>query len=151
MLDSASGQVRPSKYLVKRRWARRWSRDWRAAETLPRALFVLIPALALILGLFYRRRHYPEHLYFALHFQAFVFVGLMFAQVAQYSGSLLLLGAAQMAATLWILAYGVVAQRRVYGGSWPVTVLKAFGVAALFGTLWSVTTLVVTLWASRSG
>jgi hypothetical protein len=45
--------------------------------------------------------------------------------------------------------YGIVAQRRVYGGSWLATGAKAFGVAVLYGTMWSVAVLVVTLWASR--
>jgi hypothetical protein len=37
----------------------------RVSESIPRVLFVLIPALAIVLRLFYRGRHYPEHLYFA--------------------------------------------------------------------------------------
>ena len=41
----------------------------RAADAMPRVLFVMIPALAAILALFYRGRHFPEHLYFAVLFQ----------------------------------------------------------------------------------
>jgi hypothetical protein len=48
------------------------------------------------------------------------------------------------------VVYGVVAQRRVYGGSWLMTGAKALGVAVIYGTLWSVAVLAVTLWASRS-
>ena len=48
----------------------------RASEAMPRVLFILIPALAAVLALFYRGRHYPEHLYFALHVGAFVFIVL---------------------------------------------------------------------------
>jgi hypothetical protein len=46
----------------------------RAADAMPRVLFVMIPALAGVLALFYRGRHFPEHLYFAVLFQALVFL-----------------------------------------------------------------------------
>jgi hypothetical protein len=121
----------------------------RVAETMPRALFVLIPALALILGIFHRGRPYPDHLYFAIHFQAFVFVMLTASTLALFSRSLPVIAGAQTATTVWVVIYAVIAQRRVYGGSWLATGLKAIGVAALYGSLWSVTTTVVTLWAAR--
>ena len=44
--------------------------------------------------------------------------------------------------------YGVVAQRRVYGGSWPMAVLKGLAVGAVYLVLWSATVLGVTLWAT---
>src|SRR5262245_56170061 len=122
----------------------------RASETTPRVLFVLIPALALILALFYRGRHYPEHLYFATHFGTFVFIVLTIETVVAYTRSLPAIFAAQAIGALVILVYGVIAQRRVYGGSWVATGAKAFGVAVIYGTLWSAAVLAVTLWASRS-
>ena len=122
----------------------------RAAETTPRVLFVLIPALALVLALFYRGRHYPEHLYFATHFGTFVFIVLTIETAIAYTRSLPAMFAAQVIAALVILVYGIIAQRRVYGGSWLVTGAKAFGVAVIYGTLWSAAVLAVTLWASRT-
>ena len=44
--------------------------------------------------------------------------------------------------------YGVVAQRRVYGGSWPMTALKGLGVGAVYFALWSAAVLGVTIWVS---
>lgn len=87
---------------------------------LQRALFLLLPAFALLLKLLYVRqgRLYLDHLIFALHFHAFAFVVL---------ASLVLLGAAgvprailepvAVAAWLWIFVYLFVALRRIYGGS----------------------------------
>ena len=46
------------------------------------------------------------------------------------------------------MVYGIVAQRRVYGGSWLVTGAKALGVSVIYGALWSSAVLAVTLWAS---
>ena len=120
----------------------------RAAEAMPRVLFILIPALAAVLALFYRGRHYPEHLYFALHFGAFVFIVLTLEALALYTRSLVMVGAAQITGVLVIVVYGVVAQRRVYGGSWLATGAKALGVSVIYGTLWSTIVLAVTLWAS---
>jgi hypothetical protein len=122
----------------------------RASETIPRVLFVLIPVLAAVLALFYRRRHYPEHLYFAVHFGAFVFIVLTVEALPWYARSLVAAGVAQVVGTLIIVVYGVVAQRRVYGGSWLATGAKALGVAVVYGTLWALAVLAVTLWASRS-
>ena len=67
----------------------------RASEAMPRVLFILIPALAAVLALFYRGRHYPEHLYLALHVGAFVFIVLTLEALALYTRSLVMVGAAQ--------------------------------------------------------
>jgi hypothetical protein len=121
----------------------------RIGETLPRALFVLVPVLAIVFGLFYRRRHYPEHLYAALHLQTFVFLVLTFASVADYTQSLVVRGAAIVGASLVIVTHAVLAQRRVYAESWPKTVVKAVCVAALYGALWGATSFGVVLWVAR--
>ena len=121
----------------------------RVSEAIPRVLFVLIPVLALILRLFYRGRHYPEHLYFATHFGAFVFIVLTLETFVEYTRSLPAIVVAQLIGAVVILAYGIIAQRRVYGGSWLATAAKALGVAVIYGTMWSAAVLGVTLWASR--
>jgi hypothetical protein len=123
----------------------------RAEEAIPRVLFVLIPALALVLRIFYRGRHYPEHLYFATHFGAFVFVVLTLETFVEYTRSLPAIAVTQLIGAIVIVIYGIVAQRRVYGGSWLATGAKAFGVAVIYGTMWSVAVLAVTLWAARPG
>jgi hypothetical protein len=128
--------------------------DYRALQrrivgTLPRALFLLIPALAAILALFHRRRPYPDHLYFAIHLQSFVFITLCGVAIAEASGSIIAIAAAQLGAGLCIAAYAFVAQRRVYGGSWVTTVLKTAGIGVTYVTLWVLTSLIVTLWVSR--
>jgi hypothetical protein len=120
----------------------------RAEEAIPRVLFVLIPALALVLRLFYRGRHYPEHLYFATHFGAFVFVVLTLESVVEFSRSLPAIAAAQLIGALVIVVYVVIALRRVYGGSWLATGAKALGVSVIYGALWSSAVLAVTLWAA---
>lgn len=120
----------------------------RVSESIPRVLFVLIPALALVLRLFYRDRNYPEHLYFATHFGAFVFVVLTLESVVEFTRSLPMIAAAQLVGALVIVVYVVIALRRVYGGSWLATGAKALGVSIVYGALWSSAVLAVTLWVS---
>jgi hypothetical protein len=121
----------------------------RASESMPRVLFALVPALALILAIFHRRRHFPEHLYFALHFEAFIFAVICLSTLVAHARSPVATTAGQILAGVWILVYGVVAQRRVYGGSWAANIAKGFGVGAVYLVLWSVTVSGVTLWVSR--
>ena len=120
----------------------------RAADAMPRVLFVMIPALAGVLALFYRGRHFPEHLYFAVLFQALVFLVLTAESLTAFAGTVVALAAGQGVAGVVVAAYGVVAQRRVYGGSWPAAILKGLGVGAVYLMLWSAVVLGVTIWAS---
>jgi hypothetical protein len=122
----------------------------RAAEVMPRVLFALVPALAAILAIFHQRRRFPEHLYFALHFEAFVFVTLSLSTLVEYARSPIASVASQLLVGVWILVYGIVAQRRVYGGSWAANIAKGLGVGAVYLVLWSATVSGVTLWASRT-
>lgn len=102
---------------------------------LPRVFFLLLPAFALLLRLFYWRqdRYYLDHLIFALHYHAFVFLDLVL---------MLLLGRPWVPDLLaWLLIpllglglvlYLPLALRRVYGGSWWMTVLKLLGLAITY-------------------
>lgn len=102
----------------------------------PRTFFVLLPIFALLLELFYRTRgYYIEHLVFSLHYHTFAFAmfAVMFAvnrvdnalpRFAQVAIGTVLFG--------WLLAYLPIALRRVYGGSWPETLLKWMGLGLLY-------------------
>jgi hypothetical protein len=95
----------------------------------PYALFVLLPAFALLLKLVYlgRRRRYPrrprlygEHLVFAAYDHAFVFVAATIM--------LLILGRT-LALTIgvWVVGlYLLLSMRSVYGGSWVGLLVRAF-------------------------
>src|SRR6185436_2981290 len=87
----------------------------RAADAMPRVLFVIVPALAAVLALFHRRRHFPEHLYFAVLFQAFVFLVLAVQSLSALADSLAALAVGQAAAGLVIVAYGSAACTAAHG------------------------------------
>lgn len=90
-------------------------------HNLPKALFVFLPALALVMKVMYwRPRHYyVEHLLFFLHNHAFGFLvfgllGLIALLAPSSIGNLL-----QLAVWLYVPYYVFVAMRRVYGqGPW---------------------------------
>jgi len=95
----------------------------------PYALFVLLPAFALLLKLVYlgRRRRYPrrprlygEHLVFAAYDHAFVFVAATIM--------LLLLGRTiALTIGVWVVGlYLLLSMRSVYGGPWIGLLLRAF-------------------------
>jgi hypothetical protein len=91
----------------------------------PYAMFVLVPAFALLLKLVYPHRRgrpqrpwlYGEHLVFAVHNHAFLFLAVTLAALAP----------APIGATAWAWAalYPVLALRRVYGGRWIGALLRA--------------------------
>jgi hypothetical protein len=96
--------------------------------TIPRLFFLFLPMFALFLELFYRKQgYYFEHLVFSLYYHAFVFLSFSALFVIGRSGAwlpafvsvLLTLGVVG-----WLVAYLPIALRRVYGGSWPRTLLK---------------------------
>jgi hypothetical protein len=101
-------------------------------RAMPNVFLALVPVLAVILSLFFRRRNYPEHLYFAIHLASFIFIARMFGNLALYTRSIWVAGIAQAAMLIWIVVYGVKALRRVYGGSLAMTILKGAGVCLLY-------------------
>jgi hypothetical protein len=102
-------------------------------EALPNGLFALLPVFAALLLVFYRGRHFAEHLYFAIHVHAFMFVALDIVVILQRIVSS---AAASLAlpviAMLWIPIYVHLALRRVYGGSQLSTLMKETGLGALY-------------------
>jgi hypothetical protein len=109
----------------------------------PYAMFVLLPAFALLLKLVYlgsRRRHqrrprlFGEHLVFAAYDHAYVFVA---------ATALLLVPGRALALEIgfWIVAlYLLLSMRKVYGGSWIGLLLRAFVLLTSYTILVSLAT-----------
>lgn len=119
--------------------ARRAQRDPRAfveqmLSVAPQALTLMLPLFALVLKVFYlfSRRLYMEHLLVALHSQAFVALALLLILLlASLAGPArdwpwLVTGLRWMGTALWawIPVYLLLAQKRIYGQGWLLTVLK---------------------------
>jgi hypothetical protein len=109
----------------------------------PRAMFVLMPVFGLFTWAAFRRAqpYYVPHLYYALHFHAFVFLMLALRVAGTFAGE-----PGKMIGGLFPLAIGpyhYIALRRVFGGSrWQVA-WKGTAVALAYVAL--IMTIMVTL------
>lgn len=111
-------------------------------DNVPNAMFVIMPAYALVLMLLYRSRRvrYPAHLVFALHVHAFFFAILTGIEAVELVVDGLGLpgridGTVSLAGMIWTFVYFPMAMRRVYGGRWAPTILRAFVLANLYGLI----------------
>jgi hypothetical protein len=98
---------------------------------IPRAMFIVMPAFALLLALVYRsrRRRYAAHLVVSLHLHAFLFgilgVVMLAAWIPWQPGRRVI----AWPAIAWMMAYFPLALRRVYGGRLGVAVLRSLTLA----------------------
>jgi hypothetical protein len=120
----------------------------RLIETMPRMLFALLPIFAAIVAIFYRGRKYPEHLYFALHLHAFVFLALAAKELLNFTRLTPLVAVGSLVATCWILIYATQAFRRVYGGSLGKTIAKEIGIGAIYAIVSGAAFVIMIYWVS---
>ena len=100
-------------------------------HNLPKVMFVLMPIFGLLTWMFYRRqqRFYIAHLYYAIHFHAFVFL------VMSVYATINRLGVPKPFAVLVLLTtipWHFIALRRVFGGTRGMTFAKGFAVAVTY-------------------
>jgi Protein of unknown function (DUF3667) len=98
----------------------------------PRAIFVLVPVCAAMIGLFFRGHRYPQHLVFALHIQAAVFLVLAVRQLANFTHSLMVVGVMEAITLVFLFVYCTRAFRRVYGQGRGRTIAKMLAIGFLY-------------------
>ena len=114
-----------------------------------RAMFILLPLLALVMKALYRRppHHYIEHLLFFVHDHAFLFLVLtVYAPLAAFAPAAL---HEIVHACLWayIAFYFYVSMRRVYGQGWLLTGAKLAGLTCAYLVLGTLTIAVVSVYS----
>jgi hypothetical protein len=104
----------------------------------PYAFFLLLPVLALLLKLFYRKRgfYYGEHLVCALHLQTAAFIFAL-------ADLVLVPPAGQSIVQLILIVYGTVALHRVYGGRWWATIVRALALSMIYTLLLSMVVMLM--------
>ena len=102
-------------------------------QNMPRMLFALLPVFAAIVAIFYRGRKYPEHLYFAIHLHAFIFLALAVGKLAQFTRSASIAIPIGVVVLCAIPVYAAIALRRTYGGSLVRTLAKEAAITVIYG------------------
>jgi hypothetical protein len=106
-----------------------------------RAMFVLLPLLALAMKALYRRpsRHYVEHLLFFVHNHAFLFLVLgIYMPVAAFAPAPVR-EALHAGLSVYVPVYFYVAMRRVYGQRWLLTGTKLAALTCAYLVLGTLT------------
>jgi hypothetical protein len=116
-------------------------------EALPKLFFVLVPAFAGIVAIFYRGP-FSQHLVFALHLHATVFLVSVVRRLAALTGIQVVAGIAAAAAGVFIVVYSLRAFRAVYRTSWPRVITKAVGIAVLYLLVGMVSLAAAVAWAA---
>jgi small-conductance mechanosensitive channel len=112
--------------------------------SLPKAMFILLPAFAGLTMLAWRRRlrRYPAHLYLALHLHSAWFGALaVLTMVEAFVTSEVVLGLIGFAMFVYSVAYALLAARRIFCESWVRTLVKAFAIAVAYSVCLAVVTL----------
>jgi hypothetical protein len=123
--------------------------DESVLHDVPRAMFLFLPLLGVIMKALYRRprRHYVEHLLFFVHDHAFIFLVL-----AVYALIGAILPAPVMtvifgAVWIYVALYFFASMRRVYGQSWLATAGKLAVLGFAYLVLGGLMLLSITLYA----
>ncbi len=132
-LADIDSQARAST-LLKRIWLTHLARSLREPDHLqrttlsaiPKAMFVLVPLFAALIGVMYRdrRRKYPQHLAFALHVHAALFLALTVLLVGRFMQSAAASTFYQVAVLVPLAVYVVRAARTVYQGTTAQTIWR---------------------------
>jgi hypothetical protein len=126
----------------------------------PQSLLMILPMFALLLKCFFlfKRRLYMEHLVVALHSHSFlclvILLLVLLNRIATWTASWPLvpglMGLLIFATSVWIPIYLLVAQKRIYGQSWPMTVFKYFWIGMSYLVLLGFGIMINMVWALAS-
>lgn len=107
------------------------------SESMPRAMFVLVPVCALLVSSVTRRtrKNYPQHLWFALHVHAAYFAVLTITVLLDLARAHTLSSIVSTLGTVFIIGYSVMAFVTAYGGGWRLAAGRAAFVIVVYFTV----------------
>lgn len=122
----------------------------RVMTIMPRVFFALLPVFAAIVSVFYRGRNFPTALVFAVHVHAFAFVLFTVSEASKFTGLVWFAVGVGVVAITGFATYTLLAFRAVFGGSWPMTIVKAVGIGVVYLFASVPAFVVILIWASLS-
>jgi hypothetical protein len=120
----------------------------RMFTVMPRVFFALLPVFAGVVALFYRKRHFPTALVFAVHLHAFAFIVFAVSEAMKFTGNEHLADRVNAIMAIVFAIYALKSFRAVFGGRWPMTIAKAAGIGFLYLIAAVPAFIVIMLWAS---
>lgn len=115
---------------------------------MPRVFFGLLPVFAAIVWLFYRGRRFPAALVFATHVHAFAFLVFAFSEAAKFPRSQVIAAACAVIVMVTFAVYVLRSLKAVFGDTWPKTLVKAAGIAAVYSLAAVPAFMIILIWAS---
>jgi hypothetical protein len=115
---------------------------------MPRVFFALLPVFAGVVALFYRRRHFPTALVFAVHLHAFAFIVFAISEAIKFTANEHLADRVNGIMAIIFAIYALKSFRVVFGGRWPMTIAKAAGIGFLYLIAAVPAFIVIMVWAS---
>jgi hypothetical protein len=97
-------------------------------NTLPKLMFILLPLFALIVKLFYFRRHYVDHALLSLHVHTAAFMALIADELFDKAG----FTDFTWIAALYIMVYFFISLRNVYARSYRFTLFAWTGIGLIY-------------------
>jgi hypothetical protein len=115
---------------------------------MPRVFFAMLPVFAGVVALFYRKCHFPTALVFAVHLHAFAFIVFAVAEAVKFTGNAHLADRVSGLMAVVFGIYALMAFRRVFGGRWPITIVKAAAIGFAYLVAAVPAFIIIMLWAS---
>jgi hypothetical protein len=108
----------------------------------------MLPVFAAIVSLFYRSKRFPVSLVFAAHLHAFAFLIFAVSEAAKFARVPALAIGLDVVVVVTFLVYALASARAVFGGGWPITIVKAAGIGFVYLISSVPAFFIVLLWAS---
>jgi hypothetical protein len=115
---------------------------------MPRVFFAMLPVFAAIVAIFYRGRRFPVSLVFAVHLHAFAFLIFAMSEAAKFIQVPVLAAALDVVVVVTFLVYALASARVVFGGGWPITMVKAAGIGFVYLLASLPAFFIILVWAS---
>lgn len=121
----------------------------RVFTIMPRVFFAMLPVFAAILALLYRRRRFPVSLVFAAHIHAAAYLIFAVSAAARWLIDVpIVAGIVGLFVLVGFGVYALMALRAVFGGGWPITIVKATSAAFLYVLASVPAFIIILIWAS---
>lgn len=115
---------------------------------MPRVFFGMLPVFAGIVALLYRERRFPTALVYAVHIHAFAFLIFTVAELAKFSGSVIVSATIGVLAAVVFAVYTHRSLQVVFGGSWLTTLGKETALGFLYALVSIPAYIIILIWAS---